>query len=555
LCFASFGSRIGVVRLFSRPPTSYSGVYLHKIAWGELPKQLLELLAGRWGNDAQLTTRYWLMPVEQGTGGILLSRADGAEPVKVRGVCGLDQEELERRPDLAKLLGGNPVLAGKIFMTVSVADYLGVKPGDTVLLRGQELVVGAMLDAGEVAVTEDMDGSNILPVDFTLMVSTQPGQTQQSAIEALESTGAVEEQNWAYLPVDSVVFVSADTARQIGGTLRAVTLYTDGAEQAAATAEEMARILPFPVIATRPDGVYRHVLGSVVQASGARDLFFPIVLGALVIFGTMLGSVADREREIYTFSALGLAPAHVASLFLAEAMAYSVIGGMSGYLLAQVLMKLFSLLASLGLMAVPEMNYSSTNAIVTLLIVMGTVLLSAIYPALKASRSANPGILRTWRLPPPTGDTFDLVFPFTVSEYDITGVASFLKEHFGNYADTGLGSFMARDVRLVKNAEESVGLDAFLALAPFDLGVTEAFQLRSAPSEIAGIDEVKIRIVRQSGQYKDWQRLNKVLLNELRRQFLIWRSLPHETMEFYRRQTLEELREIESETAARANQE
>jgi hypothetical protein len=100
-----------------------------------------------------------------------------------------------------------------------------------------------------------------------------------------------------------------------------------------------------------------------------------------------------------------------------------------------------------------------------------------------------------------------------------------------------------------------VGLDAFLALAPFDLGVTEAFQLRSAPSEIAGIDEVKIRIVRQSGQYKDWQRLNKVLLNELRRQFLIWRSLPHETMEFYRRQTLEELREIESETAARANQE
>jgi hypothetical protein len=66
---------------------------------------------------------------------------------------------------------------------------------------------------------------------------------------------------------------------------------------------------PLPIAATRQDGVYRHVLGNVMQASGVRDLFFPLLLGGLVIFGTMLGSVADREREIYTFSALGLAPA------------------------------------------------------------------------------------------------------------------------------------------------------------------------------------------------------------------------------------------------------
>ena len=73
------------------------------------------------------------------------------------------------------------------------------------------------------------------------------------------------------------------------------------------------------------------------------------------------------------------------------------------------------------------------------------------------------------------------------------------------------------------------------------MGVTQSFELRSAPSEIPGIDVIKIRIGRCSGQPKDWQRLNKVLLDDLRRQFLIWRSIPYETMGIYRHRTLSAL--------------
>ncbi len=234
-------------------------------------------------------------------------------------------------------------------------------------------------------------------------------------------------------------------------------------------------------------------------------------------------------------------------------MVYSLLGGMGGYLLAQATMKVLSFLAEYGWVQVPEMNMSSTNTIVTILIVMGTVLVSSIYPAIKASRSANPGLLRVWRPPQPEGDVLDLVFPFTVSEYDITGVVSFLKEHFDNHGDTGLGRFMARDTRLVRGrstaeaaAFRALGLDSELALAPFDLGVSQSFAMRSAPSEIPGIDEVRIRLVRKSGQPKDWQRLNKVFLDDLRRQFLIWRSIPHETMEGYRQETLTALHEADA---------
>jgi hypothetical protein len=168
---------------------------------------------------------------------------------------------------------------------------------------------------------------------------------------------------------------------------------------------------------------------------------------------------------------------------------------------------------------------------------MATVMVSAIYPAIKASKSANPGLLRSWKLPSPEGDLFDLDFPFTVSEYDLTGVVSFLKEHFDGFSDTGLGSFMAQDATLHRYEGGSLGVSTRLALAPFDLGVTQRFEMKSKPSTIEGIDEVHIQLHRLSGQPKDWARLNKVLLNDLRTQFLLWRSLPEETMEMYRQKT------------------
>ena len=78
-----------------------------------------------------------------------------------------------------------------------------------------------------------------------------------------------------------------------------------------------------------------------------------------------------------------------------------------------------------------------------------------------------------------------------------------------------------------------------MALAPFDLGVTQAFALMSRPSEIEGIDEIRILIRRHSGARGDWQRGNRVFINDLRRQLLIWRSLTPEIMERYRQRTLE----------------
>ncbi len=547
LSFASFGQQVGIVRLYNLPAPAYSGTFFHRINWKELDLPLLDLVRNRWlGTEATVTERWWKTPetldkneppINQG---YTVSNAKRDTVVVLRGLLGLQADELLFRPEIRNLLGRPPPenFAKMLWLTEQSAKRIGAEPGDTVSLAGRELTLGEYLSPQRMINTLDMDGSSILPVDL----SSYDPNAEQDTGSSEESTQS--DQSWSYLPVDSIAIAPAEIVRRAGGSLRGLTIYTPDVAAAQDVADDLSTMVAMPVSATGRDGVYWHIFGSVLQASGAQDLLFPIILGGLVIFGTMLGSVADREKEIYTFSALGLAPTHVASLFFAEALVFSVIGGFGGYMLAQVVMKVLEFFATFGWVVVPEMNHSSTNAIVTILIVMMTVLISAIYPAIKASRSANPGVMRSWRMPHPQDDKVEMTFPFTVSEYDFTGVVSFLKEHFDNFQDTSLGVFMARETRIIEvydeeAGKERIGIRSKIALAPFDLGVTQDFTLTSTPSEIEGIDEVKILLTRLSGQPKDWERLNKNLLNDLRKQFLIWRSLPGETMEVYRRQTLE----------------
>ncbi len=539
LVFASFDTQRGIVRLFAAPSPGYTGVLYHPPSWGTLNPDFVDLVRARWGAEADMATRHWVCPEFPKDPDFVASLADGSNPVTVKGILGVDPAELRHRADLRALLGieDPEILRDHVFMTDAVAVLLGVRPGDRVLVKGLPLTVGPLINATRFTAMVDMDNTSIIPIDYAQMQET--GAKVTVAADDL----LTQQANWANLPTDSVVVMSDENCARAGGKVSVVHLYTADSGSAERVADEFARMMDrTPIVATRQDGVYRHILGTVVAASGVGDLLFPVLLGALVIFGTMLGSVADREKEIYTFSALGLAPPHVASLFFAEAMVYSVLGGMGGYLIAQGSMKILTLLASFGLVQVPEINYSSTNAIVTILIVMATVLVSAIYPAIQASKSANPGLLRSWRPPSPKGDVQEVVFPFTVSAYDLTGVVSFLQEHFEHFSDTGLGAFMARDTRMVRHEGDALGLQATLALAPFDLGVTQFFELRSAPSEIPGIDEVQIRLTRKSGQPGDWMRLNRNLFDDLRTQFLLWRSIPKEAMEHYRQQTLVRLK-------------
>ena len=160
---------------------------------------------------------------------------------------------------------------------------------------------------------------------------------------------------------------------------------------------------------------------------------------------------------------------------------------------------------------------------------MGVVLLSTIYPAMKASKSANPGVARKWKMPQPEGDVLNFVFPFTVAAHDLNAILQFIAQHFNNHQDSTLGMFAASDIQISKQGDRHQ-LQAKISLAPFDLGIFQQFCITSQESEIPNILEVVVTLERLSGSPSSWMRYNRRFINDLRNQFLVWRSLPAETI-------------------------
>jgi hypothetical protein len=565
LTFASFGSSWGIWQRYQCPlGTAPPQLLVRHPLWSPIDQNIHNMLQGFLTGRGQVVARYWVAPTAQQakdavTTGISLDRliANGSvqRVTPMSAAIGLDPADLKdasgkvRHEQLANLFGTTAridLLDGNgIFLTEAIATELKLTADDIgkakVLFSGAEFVFAGTV-SDRIAAFTQADGSDMLPVDYEASAGESVDTLAQQTTRGVTELPDIESAQFVTYNVDKVVVISPAMAKRLGGAIRSITIYPLGGktEGLRSMGEDVAKTASLPVYVGDQDGVHRLIFTSLAKASGWRDLLVPVVLGGLIIFATMLGSVSDREREIYTFSSLGLAPPHVASLFFAEASMYAVLGGMGGYLLGQAVARLMGWFSAQFGWSVPPMNYSSTNAISTVLIVMCTVLVSTIYPAMKASRSANPGVQRTWQIPRPKGNLYDLIFPFTVSAYDITGVVSFLKEHFESYTDTSLGVFATTSCAMFRQkGNDMLGFRATVALAPFDLGVNQLFALLSQPSDIRGIDEVRILIYRLSGAQGDWQRSNRVFINDLRRQLLIWRSLPNETMEKYRLRTLE----------------
>jgi hypothetical protein len=264
-----------------------------------------------------------------------------------------------------------------------------------------------------------------------------------------------------------------------------------------------------------------------------RDVFIPILIAALIVLNTMLGAVYERVKEIHIFSSIGLAPGHIAMLFMAESFVYAILGAIFGYLIGQGMAKLitvFNILPGLYL------NYSSVAAVASTAVVIGVVLLSTLYPARKASEVATPAIERSWQLPEPEGDKWDIPLPFAVTGEQATALTRFMMEWFEAYEEYSIGDFVTQDVSSREEQAEygtSYVIELMAWVAPFDLGVSQKVQLRTIPTDMEDVFEIRLELERVSGDVSSWRRVNRRFLNTLRKQFLIWRTLRAEERDRY----------------------
>jgi hypothetical protein len=428
-----------------------------------------------------------------------------------------------------------------LFLHPRVAESMALAVGETVTVGGKAFSFAGTFNPAALDQLTFMDGAKFTPPDFEVSLrEMKMDDSTMNTVNAAAQDTFVDATRFTYYSSRSIGITTSGAlstlaCNELAAGVNAIVMYAKADADVEATAREVAKVFVGQITAQGAHGANRFFFSKAMQASGFALLIVPLLLGGLIIFNSLLGSIVDRQKEIFTYSALGLAPPDVGALFFAESAAYAVLGAMGGYLLSQVVAKLVGICGELGWFVPPEMNFSSLASVLTILIVMAMVIISTIYPAIKAGRSANPGVARKWKMPKPDGDSIEFVFPFTVSANDMGGILAFIAEHFENHGDSSLGNFAASAIELFSKDGTGVsGLRARVSLAPFDLGVMQTFAMFARPSEIEGIDEIVINLKKVSGTHGSWLRGNKVFVDELRQQFLLWRSLPVATVEQYR---------------------
>ena len=447
-----------------------------------------------------------------------------------------------------------------IVLPKGMAELLKITESDmgkaTVSVYGADFTVVGVLGIGFKDLT-DNDGEELTPVDYQLM------QQQRSRGATGDETLEGELQKYLHLTPDSVAILPYEVVMNQGGTLRSVAVNMEPRDDdpRLLSAIDKLDLIMAPLMnrialdffVGRDKDTYLYSSIGMTSFSGMGNLFVPILIAALIVLNTMLGAVYERVREISIYSSVGLAPVHIAFLFLAEACVYAIVGAVLGYLMGQAIA---TTLVNFGWLAGLTLNYSSMSTVVATIIVMVVVLLSTMYPALKASRMAVPDIERKWKLPEPEGDVWHFNLPFTVLEEEALGLNVFMRDYFEAHADESASDFYTDQVAQLmaggEATEDSYEIGMMVWLAPYDLGVSQSIKFVTSPvgGEEEDLYKITLEVHRESGEIASWKRVNRRFLNLLRKQLLIWRTFSVDIRaEFHERGRAESADTSEEETS------
>ncbi|MFC1525679.1 FtsX-like permease family protein [Candidatus Latescibacterota bacterium] len=506
---------------------AYPGALVRMREWKAMEMRAYEALRDRFGHE-NTAPRAWAS-VASLSGSFRIERAD--EPARAAGVlglAGLTARESELTAPQRGLVAGRWLAEGEedvCLLPTGVADSLGIVADEVgrteVRLFGETFRVIGLLSP-EALDRHDLNGEPLTPLD---------PEAQQPVEAEVGSNQSGQAALYTHLPgSQTAVLPCAALLRWEKGTLRSVGVRLPEGPALRGTLEELAETVDLNLFVGLEGGRYLVNTVGIATVSGLGSLIVPVGIAALVVLNTMLGSVYERTREIGTFNAVGLAPTHVSGLFMAEAVAFAVIGAVAGYLLGQAaaqVMGHFQWLQGL------QLNYSSMSAVLTLGLVIGLVVLSALYPSRLAGQICTPGIERRWRPPAPEGDRLHLQLPFTLVRRDALGMAAFQAEFWETHQEQSIGAgFYVESLRVGRDGDR-LTIEARTWLAPFDQGVVQEVLLEMAPGVEPRYLEIDVTLSLVSGDLSTWTRVSRTFLDDLRRQFLLWRALSPEDREAY----------------------
>lgn len=530
------------------PP--YDGVLVRKQNWVEISNSAYDNLRTAFPEEAgnRVAARNWIVSENANVStGLPVSRVDATKPVfRLAGLVGMTEAEASVTGVEAVLAHGRWIRDAERHVCIlpeKVLGHLGLEWSDdrptVVRALGHDLRVVGVLSDDRIPGWKDIDTEPLSPVDYSV-----ENWQKHSGVNREDDE---EVYHYVHLDPRNVMIAPYDLLTDHGATLRSVAVVPaqDVALDEAAE-ERLMKKLEIPVFFSKSGRVVFASSGRGTILGGLMDLLVPIFIAALIVLNTMLGSVYEREGEISIYGAMGLAPVHISSLFIAESCVYATLSTVGGYILGQVIAKTIT---AQGLLGGLSLNYSSSAAAFSAIAIAAVVLLSTIYPARRAAALSVPDVERTWRVPPAMGDRLDIPFPFTISRDDAVGLNAYLLTFFREHSRQSIGEFYTSGNRLSSEdgaAGPQYTLSCDVWIAPFDFGISQSVTLVSRPSEDEGIYETAMTIVRKSGNPESWETMNNRFLRAIRKQFLLWRTLEPDERGFYREMAARESRETVS---------
>jgi len=527
LTSTSIGAGIQFSNVYGSNFVDYNGILIkssYAIPPDILDEPLIRLIEGISENNYTVNPRVWCYPPAKYSYGAVCTIISQGGTLSDKPFIFLGLTDKESDLLFKKWVNGTSHLLGfhSAIITQNLAEMLKLKVGDEFSVLGVPFnftVVGILHE--DFVAPSDFDGLSIIPINqiYSQTISKYPLLTQPGAIPQPAEHS-------------SLIIIPWKTAYELGGYIASISILPEHD----AEYDELLKLAERITLATGRttfigyEGSTQALTRITTYSLLGYNVLIPLlIISSFSIANRLIGNVRMRLREIYVYSSVGLSPRGALMMFLTESLAYAFIGSILGYLFGFAFNQV-------SLSILPEefaFNYSSLFIIISLGILILACLLSSIYPSIIASRMITPSFERRWKISTkPIGDVWTLQFPFKLTDIEeAKGVLRYLQEYF---REMGLERAAYRIFTSPKLDSKASTLEMTVNLTPLELGVTQKATIKF--SEEAGTYIFNCILERKSGDYNLWVTKSYYFIDDLRKQFLLWRSLPPDKRMKYMRE-------------------
>ena len=519
----SFASLQPIPLLRAQPITgeaTYEGILIHLDKWGmqdwwwmpgrspSIPSGLgikvPEIIKGMYGENVTIALRTWQYRIPHGPLYHYEIRSS-KETSSAFALLGLMPEEAEVTGIDKTLISGRWFIPGERLACIipkSMAEDLGIEePNVKIYMMGIPLTVVGIVDEDLFMSWLDLDNEHFTPIDYRI-----PSP-------------------WGdHMSVKELVILPYDFAMSLGGRVQSAAIKFKDPSMIPKAAKEIFLRFQLLTVSSYEGEKLAYSAGSIFTIAGMESQVIPVTLTVLVLLSTMLGSVSERLREISIFSVVGLSPMMVGVMFLSEALTAAIVGSTIGYLTSIGMINLGSFIFKDVFL-----NYTSSWVITVIGFTILAVISASIYPLLKASRLVTPSLERRWKLPPPQGDRWEIPLPiFIGTDREADGFLAYVHEFMEGHMQPDSPDFTVHKLTYTEEkTEETLNriITAEIALAPYEIGVKQTVQFIDQKAIEKERHNVILLINRTEGSISTWQLQNRIFVDQLRKQMLLWTSL------------------------------